>query len=67
MRRVDAPFDPTEFRPESPESARSRGYQPLAQKFTIAYVGRPDRRKGIEILLKACELLAAETWIFNYS
>ena len=65
VRRVDAPFDPTEFRPESPESARSRGYQPLAQKFTIAYVGRPDRRKGIEILLKACELLAAENVDFQ--
>ena len=59
IRRVDAPFDPYMFRPESnPSGARRR--QSLDDRFTITYVGRPDRRKGIEILIRACEVLANE-------
>lgn len=65
VRRLDAPFDPREFPLESPESARRRAYPTLKEKFTITYVGRPDRRKGIEILIRACELLAEETVDFQ--
>lgn len=55
--RVDAPFDPNCFQPESdPKGARFRAF--LDDRFTITYVGRPDRRKGVEILIRACESLA---------
>ncbi len=60
VQRLEAPFNANLFRPENPDSARSRGWPPLEEKFTITYVGRPDRRKGVEILIKACELLAAK-------
>ncbi len=55
--RVEAPFDPHKFQvEEDPSSARERAW--LDDRFTITYIGRPDRRKGIEILLRACETLA---------
>ena len=57
VRRLDAPFDPFQFTPE-PTPQRARQEARLADRFTITYVGRPDRRKGVEILLRACEILA---------
>jgi len=58
VQRLDAPFDVSQFRPEEePRTARERAQLP--EKFTVTYVGRPDRRKGIEILVGACEQLAA--------
>jgi glycosyltransferase involved in cell wall biosynthesis len=57
VRRLDPPFDPSQFRVErDPRTARQRAG--LADKLTITYVGRPDRRKGIEVLIRACEQLA---------
>ena len=56
VRRLDAPFDPGQFQVErDPLAARQRARLP--DRFTITYVGRPDRRKGIEILIRACEQL----------
>jgi len=56
--RLDAPFDHNRFgHAETPTSARQRTN--LNESFTITYVGRPDRRKGIEILIAGCERLAA--------
>lgn len=60
IRRVLPPFDTTSFSPEEPQSARIRAG--ISDALTISYVGRPDRRKGIEILISACEKLAS-----NYS
>jgi len=57
VRCLAAPFDPFQFTPE-PTPQRARQEARLADRFTITYVGRPDRRKGIEILLRACENLA---------
>jgi glycosyltransferase involved in cell wall biosynthesis len=57
VRRLDTPFNAWQYRQEDPESARSRAWPPIKQKFTITYVGRPDRRKGIEVLIGACERL----------
>ncbi len=58
IRCLNAPFDPGQFQvEEDPRTARQRAR--LADKFTITYVGRPDRRKGLEILIAACEELAA--------
>jgi glycosyltransferase involved in cell wall biosynthesis len=57
IHRLDAPFDPNRFHTgEDPASARQRAS--LTEAFTITYVGRPDRRKGIETLIAGCERLA---------
>ena len=59
IRRLDAPFDPGAFTVEpDPRSARERAN--LKDRFTITYVGRPDRRKGIEVLIAACKILAQQ-------
>jgi glycosyltransferase involved in cell wall biosynthesis len=59
IRRLDAPFDPGAFTVEpDPRSARERAN--LRNRFTITYVGRPDRRKGVEVLIEACELLVRQ-------
>ena len=57
IRRLRPPFDVTAFSPEEPHSARMRAEIP--DVLTISYVGRPDRRKGIEVLISACEKLAS--------
>src|SRR5262249_4128402 len=46
-----------------PRSARERAN--LRDRFTITYVGRPDRRKGIEVLIEACEILAQQNSDFQ--
>src|SRR5262249_11003200 len=53
IRQLPPPFDPNEFRPEDDcVSARLRAG--LENLFTVTYVGRPDRRKGLETLIRAC-------------
>ena len=59
VRKIRPPFDPSVFRSDlSAQDARRETGIPL-DRFTIAYVGRPDRRKGIEVLVEACEHLLA--------
>jgi len=66
IRRMNPPFDRSRFRAdEEPESARERGSPRLPQKFTLAYVGRPDRRKGVEVLIGACKVLSARGRVFQ--
>ena len=54
VQRLDAPFDPRRFKVEG-DSRRAKERAGLKDRFTITYVGRPDRRKGIEVLVGACE------------
>jgi glycosyltransferase involved in cell wall biosynthesis len=57
--RLEAPFDAGAFTLEpAPGAARQRVYLP--ERFTITYLGRPDRRKGIEVLIQACERLVGQ-------
>lgn len=54
---VDAPFDCHEYNVEEDQRA-ARERAGVDDRFTITYVGRPDRRKGLETLIRACECLA---------
>lgn len=59
--RLPPPFDGRPFLsiPEEPDhSAIPYGcVPPLKDLLTVSFVGRPDRRKGLEVLIRACELL----------
>ena len=63
-----APFDPTPFeqmRATSPAKARRNLTPPIEEMFTISFLGRPDRRKGVELLFDACTTLLKERRSFQ--
>jgi glycosyltransferase involved in cell wall biosynthesis len=63
VRQIAVPFDPGYFLPEGNDTARMRAQ--IDHRFTITYVGRPDRRKGIEVLIDACSEIASRGCSFQ--
>jgi glycosyltransferase involved in cell wall biosynthesis len=63
---IKAPFDPEPFLnyDRTTEAARKSINLP-EQCPTVTYVGRPDRRKGLEVLLGACSILREADVVFQ--
>ena len=51
--KLPVPFDPTPFLDIGTNASEYRARLRLPDKRTVAYFGRPDRRKGLEILIEA--------------
>lgn len=61
-----APFDPEPYLnyDRTPEAAR-RSINLPERCPTVTYIGRPDRRKGLEVLLGACSILRETGVVFQ--